>query len=65
MQTTAEDYNRTAALLNNIDEKVHATGFTLAYHNHDFEFEMFDGKTGLDILFENRIKLLLDSLYEK
>ncbi len=28
-------------------------GMTLLYHNHDHEFQMFDGKYALDILFEN------------
>jgi len=27
-------------------------GMTLAYHNHDFELVDFDGKTGLELLFE-------------
>ena len=64
MRTTAEDYKRTAKLLNDIGRKVHAAGFSLAYHNHDFEFDVFDGKTGFDILFENtdanHLKIELD-----
>lgn len=28
-------------------------GITLLYHNHDHEFQQFDGKYALDILFEN------------
>lgn len=28
-------------------------GITLSYHNHAFEFEKFDGKTGFEILYEN------------
>jgi sugar phosphate isomerase/epimerase len=27
-------------------------GITLGYHNHNFEFETFDGKTGYEILFD-------------
>lgn len=27
-------------------------GLELAYHNHDFEFERWDGRTGLEILFD-------------
>jgi sugar phosphate isomerase/epimerase len=34
-------------------------GFTLAYHNHSFEFQTFDGKTGFDILWENTDPSLL------
>jgi sugar phosphate isomerase/epimerase len=32
--------------------KVQAEGMTLAYHNHDFEFADFNGRTGLEIMFE-------------
>lgn len=32
--------------------KAQANGMTLAYHNHDFELVDFDGKTGLEYLFE-------------
>ena len=32
--------------------KVQAEGMTLAYHNHDFEFADFNGKTGLELMFE-------------
>ena len=52
MRTTADDYMRTAELLDSIGERLLTRGFTLGYHNHDFEFDMFDGKTGLDILFQ-------------
>ncbi|MFT3762971.1 MAG: sugar phosphate isomerase/epimerase [Pseudoxanthomonas sp.] len=38
--------------LGEIANKAQAEGFTLAYHNHDFEFAEFDGKTGLEYLFE-------------
>jgi len=27
-------------------------GFVFVYHNHSFEFQKFDGKTGLEILYE-------------
>jgi len=33
-------------------EQVAEAGLVLAYHNHDFEFADFGGKTGLDLLFE-------------
>lgn len=35
-----------------LSKRVQAKGMTLAYHNHDFELVDFDGKTGLDLLFE-------------
>jgi len=28
-------------------------GITLSYHNHAFELETFDGKTGLDLIYDN------------
>ena len=67
MRTTEEDYKRTAEQMNEIGRKAHAAGFTLAYHNHDFEFDVFDGKTGFDILFENtdvdHLKMELDCFW--
>lgn len=38
--------------LGDISRRVQASGMTLAYHNHDFELVDFDGKTGLELLFE-------------
>ncbi|MFC0472104.1 sugar phosphate isomerase/epimerase [Halalkalibacter kiskunsagensis] len=52
MRQTADDYKRTAELLNGIGEKCYDAGFTFGYHNHEFEFNEFDGKTGFDLLFE-------------
>lgn len=31
----------------------HERGTDFAYHNHSFEYQKFDGKNGLDILFDN------------
>ncbi|WP_428939039.1 sugar phosphate isomerase/epimerase family protein [Fontivita pretiosa] len=36
-------------------------GFTLAYHNHSFEFQKFNGQSGFDILWENTDPALLRS----
>lgn len=33
-------------------EQVHAAGFTISYHNHNFEFARFDGRVALDWIFE-------------
>lgn len=64
MRETADDYRKTAEKLNKIGEKCKASGFTFGYHNHHFEFELFDGKTGFDLLFENTeaalVKMELD-----
>ncbi|RDW21469.1 sugar phosphate isomerase/epimerase [Oceanobacillus arenosus] len=66
-RTTVDDYKRTAELLNGIGQKVRAAGFSLGYHNHDFEFERFDSKTGFDILYENTdanyLKMELDCFW--
>ncbi|RYX80714.1 sugar phosphate isomerase/epimerase [bacterium] len=46
-------WNKTADLLSEIGAKLREQGLRLLYHNHDFEFESFDGKYGLDVLYEN------------
>jgi len=33
-------------------EKIHANGMTFMYHNHDFEFEKYDGKRMIEYLME-------------
>ncbi|MCG7646378.1 sugar phosphate isomerase/epimerase [Alteromonas sp. Cnat3-28] len=43
-------YQALADKLNTIGEACKKEGITLAYHNHDFEFEVRDGKTPLDVL---------------
>ena len=50
---TAERYHEGASRLNAIGGLLAAEGFSLAYHNHDFEFQWQDpagGPCGLDIL---------------
>ena len=42
-----------AKSLNTIGRGMHERGIDFAYHNHAFEFKEFEGKKGLDILFEN------------
>jgi len=48
----AEGWRDLGKALGEAAEKVAEAGLTLAYHNHDFEFADFDGKTGFDLLFE-------------
>lgn len=43
-------YQALAEKLNTIGEACHKAGITLAYHNHDFEFENRDGQIPLDVL---------------
>lgn len=67
MRTTADDYKRTAELFNQIGKKVTDAGFLFGYHNHAFEFEMFAGKSGFDLLYENTdpeyVKMELDCFW--
>lgn len=50
---SADSFKRTGELLAKAAEEFTAADMRLGYHNHDFEFQEFDGKTGLDIIFEN------------
>src|SRR5207302_2828409 len=49
----ADGWKKTAASLTNIGAGCKPRGINFAYHNHSFEFQKFDGKTGFDILFDN------------
>jgi sugar phosphate isomerase/epimerase len=49
----ADGWKGIADSLNKAGQRIQASGLTLAYHNHSFEFKQFDGKTGLEILFEH------------
>lgn len=42
-----------AELFNQIGKKCKEAGLIFAYHNHDFEFTLDDGRYPLDVLFEN------------
>jgi len=46
-------------------EKIHAAGMTLMYHNHDFEYEKYDGKLMMDYLAEEfpKIGFTLDTYW--
>jgi sugar phosphate isomerase/epimerase len=47
---TADDYKRVAARCNAAAALAKEAGITLAYHNHNFEFQPLDGgKTGYDV----------------
>ncbi|UAL50549.1 sugar phosphate isomerase/epimerase family protein [Metabacillus dongyingensis] len=67
MRKNADDYKKAAELFNQIGEKCKNLGFTFGYHNHEFEFDVFDGKTGFDLLFENvdpsLVKIELDGFW--
>jgi len=55
----AAGWKSVAAALNKLAARCQQRSFEFAYHNHSFEFEKFDGKTGLDILYENSDPKLL------
>lgn len=48
-----EQILRDAQTYNEVGKRLHAEGIQFCYHNHCQEFAKFDGKYGLDILFEN------------
>ena len=52
-RTAKEDYLKLAESLNQSGEKIKEAGLQLCYHNHDFEFEKYDGEYGLDLIFSN------------
>ncbi len=53
-QRSMNDWKRHAALLNDAGEKLADEGVTLAYHNHQFEFDdLGGGTTAMDILFDS------------
>jgi sugar phosphate isomerase/epimerase len=45
------NYGKLAESLNAIGRKLKENGLQLFYHNHAFEFDRFEGRHGLDILF--------------
>ena len=47
-----EGYKKFAEEASEVARELAADGLIFSYHNHSFEFERFDGRTGLDILFE-------------
>ncbi|NLO82541.1 MAG: sugar phosphate isomerase/epimerase [Clostridiales bacterium] len=53
MRDSADAYRRLADLFNQIGQQCKRHGIQFAYHNHDFEFQKFNGEYGLDILLSN------------
>ncbi|QWF16587.1 sugar phosphate isomerase/epimerase family protein [Lysobacter capsici] len=61
--TDAAGWTALGKELGKMSKKVQAKGMTLAYHNHDFEIVDFNGKTGLELMFEGagpKLKAELD-----
>lgn len=48
----ADGWRRFADLMNQIGDRCLSSGLTLCYHNHDWEFEEFEGQYGLDIFYD-------------
>jgi len=61
---TLDNFALLSAKLNAIGEQVTAAGLGFAYHNHGFEFEDHDGKTGYEIILKETdpalVKLQMD-----
>lgn len=49
----AASIERFAKEFTKIGEELNKEGLKFIYHNHNFEFKKYDGKLGMDILFEN------------
>jgi sugar phosphate isomerase/epimerase len=65
----AAGWKRAAQSLSPIGAKCRERGLELCYHHHSFEFQKFNGKTGMDILLENAepglVKIELDVYWLK
>ncbi len=48
---TAKDWRRLAKEMTRLGRALRQEGIVLQYHNHDFEFQRFGGRTGLEILY--------------
>ncbi len=68
-RNSIEEWKKTAEELNSIGERLRADGLTLSYHNHNFEFEKFEDKYGIEVLIENtdpeNLKLEVDVFWIK
>ncbi len=60
MRKNADAYKAMAEKLNVAGELCKKANLQLAYHNHDFEFQKWDGVTGYDILMKETDKELVD-----
>jgi sugar phosphate isomerase/epimerase len=58
-KTSLDGWKRTAALFNHLAEKSRQAGIGFAYHNHNFEYKVYDGVTGYDELLQSSDKDLV------
>jgi sugar phosphate isomerase/epimerase len=66
---SADGYRALGDLLNRVGAACKERGLQLCYHNHDFEFQRFDGQYALDILYAatdpNLVQAELDTYWIK
>jgi len=65
-RTGLEGYKRFAQFANEVGEKLADAGLTFVYHNHAFEFQKYDGVTGMDVLFDSfsdKVQFELDAYW--
>jgi sugar phosphate isomerase/epimerase len=69
MRDTKSAWQNSIPLIKKAAEQVANGGMTFVYHNHDFEFEKFDGQHGLDLLWSStdpkQVKSELDVYWVK
>lgn len=53
MRATLDDWRRTGELFHRIGDQARAAGLRFAYHNHDFEFRLTEGRVGMEVLCES------------
>jgi sugar phosphate isomerase/epimerase len=61
-----DGYSKFIEWANKIGEEVAKEGLKFVYHNHRFEFEKYDGKTGMETLvegFSDNVQVLLDTFW--
>jgi sugar phosphate isomerase/epimerase len=61
MRTSRQSFERLGEQLNAVGAACKARGITLCYHNHDFEFQQFDGQYALDLLYAHTDPSLLQA----
>lgn len=52
LRTSLDDYKRLAEKLNNAGEMCKEAGLKLAYHNHAFEFDDYNGQNGYEVFLD-------------
>ena len=65
--SSLDGWKRTGEFFNHLAEQARAAGFGFAYHNHNFEYQVFDGVVGYDQLLastdKNLVKMEMDCFW--